>query len=263
MRCLHGSLSIVGLLDKFENSMERLVEGTVGGVFRQTLQPAEIGKKLQKAMTASKRVSVGTTIVPNDYVVKLHPKDFEQFADYSAALARQMESYLAQIAGDNRYTVIDRIRVSIDKDDNVRRRSPEISAAIKDGRAHREPAQHHAPEPADRTAAFVVAPGRNAEPAFQIVAIAGTASGQTFRIPQGSSTLGRSSDNEFVIDAPDVSRKHAKFECSSGRLRVYDLNSTNGTRVNGDPVRISDLASGDELTLGNQVLRITSSQRRP
>ena len=252
----------MGLLDKFENSMERLVEGTVGGVFRQTLQPAEIGKKLEKAMTSSKRISVGSTIVPNDYVVKLHPKDFEQFTEYSGALARQMESYLAQIAGDNRFTVIDRIRVSIDQDDNVRRRSPEITAAIKDGRGHREPAQHRDPEPADRTVAFVVAPGRSAEPTFQIVAIAGAASGQTFRIPQGSSTLGRSSDNEFVIDAPDVSRKHAKFECSSGRLRVYDLNSTNGTHVNGDPVRISDLSSGDELTLGKQVLRISSSQRR-
>jgi hypothetical protein len=242
--------------------MERLVEGTVGGVFRQNLQPAEIGRKLRKAMTGSKRVSVGTTIVPNDFVVKLHPKDFSQFADYSTALARQMESYLAQIAGENRYTVVDRIRVNILEDDSARRRNPEIVATIKDSRGSRDMSSTRSAEPADRTAAFQVARDQTPAPAFQLNVISGAAQGQTFRIPNGSSTLGRSSDNAFVIDAPDVSRKHAKFECSSGRLRVYDLNSTNGTRVNGDAVRISDLEHGDELTLGNQVLRVSMATRR-
>jgi pSer/pThr/pTyr-binding forkhead associated (FHA) protein len=242
--------------------MERLVEGTVGGVFRQTLQPAEIGKKLQKAMTGSKRVSVGTTIVPNEFVVKLHPKDFAQFADYSTALSRQMESYLAQVAGENRYTVVDRIRVNIREDESARRRSPEITATIKDSRGIREPATTRPAEPADRTAAFVVAREQAPSQTFQLSVISGAAQGTTFRIPNGSSTLGRSSDNAFVIDAPDVSRKHAKFEFSSGRLRVYDLNSTNGTRVNGEAVRISDLEHGDELTLGNQVLRVSMTTRR-
>jgi hypothetical protein len=242
--------------------MERLVEGTVGGMFRQTLQPAEIGRKLRKAMTGSKRVSVGTTIVPNDFIVKLHPRDFAQFADYSTALARQMESYLAQIAGENRYTVVDRIRVNILEDESAHRRNPEIVATIKDARGSREASSTRPAEPADRTAAFVVARDQAPTPAFQLSVISGAAQGQTFRIPNGSSTLGRSPDNAFVIDAPDVSRKHAKLECSSGRLRVYDLNSTNGTRVNGDAVRISDLEPGDELTLGNQVLRVSTSARR-
>lgn len=256
----------MGLLDKFEHSMERLVEGTVGGVFRQTLQPAEIGKKLQRAMTSNTRVSVGTTIVPNDYIVKLHPKDFSQFSDYTTALCRQMESFLAQFAGERRYTVIDRIRVSIEEDENVRRRSPEISSAIKDARSGADGSRSRMVEPADRTAAFAVA--RDPSPSsrtFQLHGISGRAEGQSFTIPPGSSTIGRSSDNAFVIDAPDVSRKHAKIEFSSGRLRIYDLNSTNGTRINGDAIRISDLEPGDEITLGNQVLQVSVSgagQRR-
>lgn len=251
----------MGLLEKFEHSMERLVEGTVGGMFRQNLQPAEIGKKLQKAMMGSKRVSVGSTIVPNDFVVKLNPKDFEQFADYSTALARQMESFLAQVAGEHHFTVIDRIRVQIEQDDSVRRRTPDISAAIKDTRGQRESPPRRAQEPADRTAAFAVARGSGAEPRFQLVVTSGVATGRSFRVPPGSSTAGRSSDNHFVIDAPDVSRKHARFELSSGRLRVYDLNSTNGTRVNGDAVRISDLESGDQIALGHQILRVSVNRK--
>lgn len=250
----------MGLLARFEHSMERLVEGTVGGVFRQTLQPAEIGKKLEKAMSGSKRVSVGSTIVPNDFVVTLHPKDFEQFSDYSSALARQMEAYLAQVAGEHKYTVIDRIRVRIEQDESVRRRSPNVVATIKDVRGSRESNHLPSAQPADRTAAFNVARNEQPKSAFQLTGVAGIVAGKTFLIPAGSSTVGRSSDNNLVIDAPDVSRKHAKLEFSSGRLRVYDLNSTNGTRVNGDAVRISDLDAGDEICLGHQILRVSSSR---
>jgi hypothetical protein len=255
----------VGLLDKFEHSMENLVEGTFGSVFRQTLQPAEIGKKLERAMTGNTRVSVGTTLVPNDFVVKLHPKDFAQFAEYTSALARQMESFLAQKASQNRYTVVDRIHVSIEQADNVRRRSPDITASIKDSRGAGAAPRLPKPEPADRTAAFTVAREPAASRSFQLQGISGQATGKTFTVPPGSSTIGRAPGNALTIDAPDVSRKHAKLEFSSGRLRIYDLNSTNGTRINGDAVRISDLEAGDEITLGNQVLRVTvtgAGQRR-
>jgi pSer/pThr/pTyr-binding forkhead associated (FHA) protein len=40
-------------------------------------------------------------------------------------------------------------------------------------------------------------------------------------------------------------------------VRIYDLNSTNGTRINGEAVHISDLQPGDEIRLGSQVLLLS------
>ncbi|HEV2072461.1 MAG TPA: FHA domain-containing protein, partial [Thermomicrobiales bacterium] len=72
------------------------------------------------------------------------------------------------------------------------------------------------------------------------------------------STIGRSPENDVVLDAPDVSRRHARIERNGKHLRIYDLNSTNGTRVNGEAVHISDLEPGDEIRLGGQTLTVTS-----
>ena len=62
-----------------------------------------------------------------------------------------------------------------------------------------------------------------------------------------------------MLNAPDVSRRHARLERSGSHLRIYDLNSTNGTRVNGEAVHISDLEPGDEIRIGGQALSVVSS----
>jgi pSer/pThr/pTyr-binding forkhead associated (FHA) protein len=250
----------MGLLDRFEQSMERLMEGTVGTIFRQSIQPAEIGKKLERAMLSQQRASMGSKIVPNAYVVRLNPKDYAQVADYSAGLSRQMESWLAQFATQRRFTVLDRITVAIEEDERVGRRNPAVDATITD-RSHRpsQAAPRRPTQPVDATAAFSVPTRQPKHDDLRLRAESGAFSGQVFTIPEGSSTIGRAPDNTVVLNAPDVSRRHARLERAGSHLRVYDLNSTNGTRVNGEAVHISDLEPGDEIRIGAQSLTVMSS----
>ena len=254
----------MGLLDRFEQSMERLMEGTVGSLFRQSLQPAEIGKKLERAMLAQQRASVGSSIVPNDYVVRLHPVDYAQVASYAGGLSRQMESYLAQVASRRRFTVLDRIVVRIEEDPSARRRDPRVEANITDRSqpARPAPAPARRPPPVDATAAFAVPSRRGTAPAPRLQVVSGVLEGREFEIAEGSSTIGRSPDNSLVINAPDVSRRHARLERSGSHLRIYDLNSTNGTRVNGEAVHISDLEPGDELRIGAQEMIVVDGSQR-
>lgn len=254
----------MGLLDRFEQSMERLMEGTVGSLFRQSLQPAEIGKKLERAMLSQQRASVGSNIVPNDYVVRLHPADYAQVASYASGLSRQMEAYLAQVASRRHFTVLDRITVRIEEDANARRRDPRIDAAITDRSqpARSAPVPPRRPAPVDATAAFAVPTRRNAAGEIRLQVVSGVLEGREFDVAEGSSTIGRSPDNALVINAPDVSRRHARLERSGSHLRVYDLNSTNGTRVNGEAVHISDLEPGDQLRIGAQELIVVAGGHR-
>lgn len=75
---------------------------------------------------------------------------------------------------------------------------------------------------------------------------------QTFRIlPGGIKTVGRATGADFILDAALVSRVHCRLEIApSGDLEVRDLNSTNGTFVNGERVDIAHLKSGDRLRIG-------------
>ena len=78
------------------------------------------------------------------------------------------------------------------------------------------------------------------------------ASEQQFRVlPNTVKTLGRATGADFILDAPLVSRVHCRVSVSAdGDLEVKDLDSTNGTFVNGNKVSIARLIPGDHIQVG-------------
>ena len=75
---------------------------------------------------------------------------------------------------------------------------------------------------------------------------------QTFRLLSGAvRTIGRSTGADFIVDAALVSRVHCRLTAlPTGELEVRDLESTNGTYVNGQRIEAARLASGDRLQVG-------------
>ena len=75
---------------------------------------------------------------------------------------------------------------------------------------------------------------------------------QIFRIlPGHARTLGRATGADFILDAGLVSRVHCRVTAlPSGDLEVRDLESTNGTFVNGERVDHARIAPGDRITVG-------------
>ncbi len=66
--------------------------------------------------------------------------------------------------------------------------------------------------------------------------------------------IGRRTDNHLVIEDARVSRNHAQIRFSRGVFTLFDLNSTGGTRVNGQPVRQTPLKPGDVISLSGYPL---------
>ena len=75
---------------------------------------------------------------------------------------------------------------------------------------------------------------------------------KTFRLLPGAvRTVGRATGADFIVDAPLVSRVHCRLTVlPDGELEVRDLQSTNGTFVNGQRIDSGRLASGDRLGVG-------------
>jgi pSer/pThr/pTyr-binding forkhead associated (FHA) protein len=75
---------------------------------------------------------------------------------------------------------------------------------------------------------------------------------KTFRLLPGSiRTLGRATGADFIVDAALVSRVHCRLTVlPDGTLEVRDLESTNGTYVNGARVERARLQAGDRLGVG-------------
>jgi pSer/pThr/pTyr-binding forkhead associated (FHA) protein len=80
----------------------------------------------------------------------------------------------------------------------------------------------------------------------------------TFRMGPGSErTVGRAASVDFVVDAPLVSRAHCRLTAHpAGQLEVEDLESTNGTFVNGRRITRATLRVGDRLSVGRVDLMV-------
>jgi pSer/pThr/pTyr-binding forkhead associated (FHA) protein len=88
---------------------------------------------------------------------------------------------------------------------------------------------------------------------------------RTFRIlPGGIRTVGRATGADFIVDAALVSRVHCRLTAlPDGQLEVRDLESTNGTFVNGERVEQAHLTDGDRLQVGRLELVVSREMTRP
>jgi hypothetical protein len=74
-------------------------------------------------------------------------------------------------------------------------------------------------------------------------------------------SIGREDDNTIQLNDERVSRFHAKVQCDGGRFILTDLDSTNGTRVNGHPVQMRVLQVGDQVAIGRCLLVFGSREQ--
>lgn len=81
--------------------------------------------------------------------------------------------------------------------------------------------------------------------------VSGPLKDSTIPLPEGEITIGREASNGIAITDPSVSRKHCLVSWEEGRFRVRDLNSRNGTVVNGAGVEEQWLQHGDEIAVGD------------
>ena len=97
-------------------------------------------------------------------------------------------------------------------------------------------------------------------PAFAFQFIAGKYEGGIYSVPDNRDLLiGRGADLDIVLVEDMVSRRHASLQTHGGRLKLTDLNSTNGTYVNGERITECVLDVQDRVLIGTSILRVTSA----
>jgi pSer/pThr/pTyr-binding forkhead associated (FHA) protein len=93
---------------------------------------------------------------------------------------------------------------------------------------------------------------------FQV--LEGIDKGRVYREMTTPVTIGREEGNVLRLNDERVSRFHAKVQHDNGEIILTDLESTNGTRVNGNVVQIRRLRPGDRVGLGRSLLLFGSER---
>jgi pSer/pThr/pTyr-binding forkhead associated (FHA) protein len=78
--------------------------------------------------------------------------------------------------------------------------------------------------------------------------------------PNREITIGRGSEYDMVLEEDMVSRQHARVSTYNGDIIIVDLDSTNGTLVNGTAISEQQLNIGDEVTIGTVTLKVVESK---
>jgi transcriptional regulator with GAF, ATPase, and Fis domain len=94
----------------------------------------------------------------------------------------------------------------------------------------------------------------------RLIAISGSLKGTIFELADSEVSLGRDSASSICFNEPSVSRRHSLIkrdkqpEDEPAKFAITDLDSFNGTFVNGIPVKEKELAHGDQIALGDMIL---------
>jgi hypothetical protein len=246
--------------------VEQAVEGSLRRVFPTSLQPIQLAKAGARAMEQAQVIGIDGREVPNRYDLRLAPPDLERFGEYADALARQVGEYLTGYAEERGLQPVAPIQVHLVADQALRVGSVIADARFVDLAPEVRSHVDAAVEGTRRLLLADVAAARASAPPAQQSLVLRDADGQSYPLEprNGLVRLGRATDNDIVLESPRVSRYHAQLRCVDNSWLVYDLESTNGTYVDGQRLastRPAALRRGSRLRLGDQDLEVATSGR--
>lgn len=220
----------MGLLEQFEARLDRMVNGAFARAFRAEVQPIEIAAALHREMDDHAHAHVpahgDVATVPNYFSVELSPHDHSRLAKHADPIVSELIAVVHEHATAQNYAISGPVEVIITLDDSL---ETGIFRVTSEMRAEISP----------ESAATVL----KSNPRLI------TADGRELVITDVAARIGRGQDVNVHIDDPSVSRVHAEIVLSTPPV-IRDLNSTNGTFVNGKQVTEAVLHDGAALVLG-------------
>lgn len=232
----------MGVLNRFEKTVERALSNTFARAFKADLKPVDIASALRTQMddqTAS--LSRGRTAVPNVFVIELGPADLVRVEEWGHdALIEDLIRTATSHATDQGYVFVGPLSVNIQEVPDLKPGQFTIHSSseyvVPDHGAPATPSRAPA-EPGSRSVDLT------AQPIIDV-------DGQRYLLTGAATILGRGSEADIIVQDPGVSRRHLKIEITTDGVIATDLGSTNGTFVEGHRIDAATLVDGNTVTIG-------------
>ena len=251
----------MSVLRSIEQKIEGLFEGMFGRAFRTHVQPVELARKLAKEMDEHRTISVSRVYVPNEYSVYLAPDDREQFTSYEGSLIGELQDYLVEHARRESYALLTppRVLMKTDEDLSVGEFGIATRMVQPEGRRRQAPDEPEAQVEPGATMIYKAVqpptePAAPAELGVEPEEASLTLGRRRHVLDSRKVVLGRSKECDVQVEDANVSRRHAELRREGSTWWIVDLDSTNGTELNGRRVDRGRLSDGDTITLGGTEL---------
>jgi hypothetical protein len=218
-----------------EEGLRAVLNEALGKLVFDRESLGDVGRRLaQEIMRGARSDDRGRTFSPDQFTLTFHPGQIALFASQLPQAQATLADGLASVLASQDLALIHPPHVTLASDPTLASR--EIRAISWHSR---DPLAFSAmmETPSDPTdepppGAFLVVDGK-----------------RHFPLSLPVINIGRRLDNHLVLDDPHVSRTHAQLRSQRGKFVLVDLNSTGGTRVNGNVIRQHTLRPGDVITI--------------
>ncbi len=258
-----SSTLVMNPLKSLETTIANLVEGGFGRLFRTEVRPIELARKLAREMDEHRTASVSRVYAPNEYSVWLSPEDRARYEGVEHEVIDELCGYLLEHARREELILASPPSIAFHTDEALALGEFGIRAQLvrPDGQSDEQPLP---PEPSDlgpddehgqtmiySTSARTRRPLGEAQTRRAARALLAVG-GRRLIVPPGGGTIGRSRDCDVVLEDAGASRRHAEIRPHPEGWMLRDLESTNGVRVNGRPIRgAQPLRPGDRVEIGS------------
>lgn len=265
----------MGIFSKFEDKMEDTVDAAASRMSKAPISPVQIAKRAEREMRRETMVGAGKEYAPTLYTVLVNPEDDARLFGYYPTLAGETETYLKAKAVQEGLVMDGNPLVRFIVDDGLRHGkfdiiaetvSGPIIAQLREEEMERyglaqkpaAPAAHHgnsrkaahpAPEtPHTATYAQGNVRGGHETARAQLIDLS---TQRPYDLGGSTIVMGRDAGCDIVVNDISASRRHAELRRDQhGQWIVTDLDSTNGTMVNGRRIASQPLYLGDVITIG-------------
>jgi hypothetical protein len=226
--------TLIEKLAKFESQLQALIEQGASRIVPMGEQHSQISSRLIETMRSSVKLDQAGKQIAADTYILIVPDDTAQILAEDASIEDALIQILVEAAEGSGISFQAPPRIKISEDNSLGTGGFEIlpSFALQDTAE----TSTMAIDPDDGLSApkdaFLILHGN------QVIPLAGQVL-----------NLGRRTDNQIVIDDPQVSRKHAQLRVINNRYVIFDLGSTGGTFVNKMRVERASLFPGDVISL--------------
>ncbi|GAA3488451.1 MULTISPECIES: DUF3662 and FHA domain-containing protein [Streptomyces] len=270
----------MGVLKRFEQKLEGMVNGTFAKVFKSEVQPVEIAGALQRECDNNATIwNRDRTVVPNDFIVELSAPDYERLSPYSGQLGDELSGLVRDYAKQQRYTFMGPIKVHLEKADDLDTGLYRVRSRTLASSTSQVAAPDAGPGPAAPRGGGLPPsapggpppmppgpPGGNRPSAPDRRPPAGPGpmpgaqtrrwieiNGTRHQISRPTLVMGRSTEADVRIDDPGVSRRHCEIR-TGNPATIQDLGSTNGIVVDGQHTTRATLRDGSRIVVGSTTI---------
>jgi hypothetical protein len=246
-------------LARFEKLAEDLVEGTFDRISGRRLEPVTIARRLIRVMEDEQTISAGKIFVPNVYRIGLNTSTFQDFVSFKDPLEGELAAYLIEEADKRGYHFVGRPHVALQPEPDVAPGRLRIHSALAGG----TPPGADELQMTQTLRADEIQRAAGSPPPAAREPLALVVNERTIPFADPPITIGRSLDNDVILQYPTVSRQHAQIIFRHGRWLLRDAGSTHGSWVNGHRIQECILRAGDVISLGDAVIQVRRATPPP